>query len=60
MNELNDLLKIDDSKMTSDEKVELALKIQKVNDRLNHIQADKAESKAIKILVGLGFHQNEL
>lgn len=27
MNELNDLLKIDDSKMTSDEKVELALKI---------------------------------
>lgn len=57
---MNDLQNVDDSKFPEEEKVQLALKIQSVNDRLKHIQAEKAESKAIKILCGLGFHQDEL
>jgi len=46
--------------MDSEEKIQNAMKIQEVQTRLTHIGAEKAESKAIKILTGLGFSQNDL
>lgn len=42
--------------MSEDEKKENGNKLQNVFERLKTIDADKAETKAIKILSGLGFH----
>jgi hypothetical protein len=50
-----DIQNIDDSKLSADEKKAYSDRLAKIFDRLSHIQAEKAESKAIKILVGLGF-----
>lgn len=45
---------------TKEEKEENTRRLAKIFERLAHIQADKAESKAIKILTGLGFSQSDL
>jgi ATP-binding cassette subfamily F protein 3 len=50
----------DDSKLTKDEIREVGQQLQHINTRLLAIQAEKAESKAIKILIGLGFMQKDL
>eukprot|EP00347_Sterkiella_histriomuscorum_P009134 403342390 len=57
LNELNELMQKEN--LTPVEQVETNVKIQAVNERLVHIQAEKCESKAMKILSGLGFAQNE-
>ena len=45
---------------TKEEKDENTKRLAKIFERLAHIEADKAESKAIKILTGLGFSQSDL
>ena len=45
---------------TEDEKKAKNKRLVEINERLGHIQADKVESKAIKILTGLGFSQSDL
>lgn len=45
---------------TKEEKDENTKRLAKIFERLTHIEADKAESKAIKILTGLGFSQSDL
>ncbi len=45
---------------TKEEKDENTRRLAKIFERLAHIEADKAESKAIKILTGLGFSQSDL
>lgn len=46
--------------MEPEEKEEVAKRLVAVNQRLEHIDAHNAESKAIKILTGLGFKKEEL
>lgn len=46
--------------MEDEEKAEINERVIEINERLEFIDADKAESKAILILSGLGFTQEEL
>lgn len=46
--------------MEPEEKLEISQRLTKVTERLDFIDAHNAESKAIHILTGLGFKQNEL
>lgn len=45
----------DESKLSAYEKEERTARLVAIGERLTHIQAEKAESKAIQILIGLGF-----
>jgi ATPase subunit of ABC transporter with duplicated ATPase domains len=45
---------------SKDEKDANTRRLAKIFERLTQIDADKAESKAIKILTGLGFSQSDL
>ena len=49
-----------ESDMSEAEKIENATKMSEISERLEFICAGEAESKAIKILTGIGFHTSEL
>ena len=55
LKELDEKTKIDLADMEDEEKQEINDRIIEINERLEFIDADKAESKAIMILSGLGF-----
>ena len=60
LGELDELAKMDDSEMTENQIAEKAYRMQTINERLEMIYASEAESKAIKILTGIGFSQGDL
>ncbi|CDW90593.1 abc transporter f family member 3-like [Stylonychia lemnae] len=60
LKELNELLAQDDSTLSVDDRAILNVQMEKINERLKVIQSEKCESKAIKILSGLGFSQTDL
>lgn len=60
LKELEEKSKMDTQDMEDEEKAEVNDRIIEINERLEFIDADKAESKAIMILSGLGFTQDEL
>ena len=51
---------LDESSLSTYDKEENTAKLIAIQERLVHIQAEKAETKAIQILIGLGFQQKEL
>lgn len=55
MERIEEISAIDDSKMDADEKAEMGAEMSKCSQRLNDIGAEETESKAIKILTGIGF-----
>ena len=55
MKEAEELPKIDTSKMSEDEKMEIEEKLKDVNEMLDLIDANEAPVKATLILIGLGF-----
>ena len=57
---MTELQKVDDAKHTTEEKDDAIKRLSAINLRLQAIQSDKSEPKAIQILIGLGFRQDEL
>ena len=60
LEEMENLTSVDDSEMTDVQKEEKNMRLGEINERLDVIEAHEAESKAIKILTGIGFAQHDL
>ena len=55
LKEMEDLTNIPDSEMTEHQSSERSVRLAAISERLDMIDAHEAESKAIKILTGIGF-----
>lgn len=60
MEQLEEFSSLDESDMTEAQIGERAIKMGEINERLIAIYANESESKAIKILTGIGFSQGDL
>jgi len=60
MAEQEELIGTDTKGMEDEDKAEIMTRIAEITERLNHIDAHEAESKAKLILTGLGFKNSEL
>lgn len=60
LEELDNLTSLEQDEMTEAQKSESAARMAEINTQLELIDAHEAESKAIKILTGIGFSQTDL
>ena len=60
LEKLEEYSTMDESEMTEAQVSEKAYKMSEISERLDQISASSAESKAIKILTGIGFQQGDL
>ena len=60
LEELERITSIDVGEMTEAQKKEQSARLANINNRLDHIGAAQQETKAIKILTGIGFSQSDL
>ena len=60
LEELEGLTSLEDGEMNEAEAGDKNIRIAEINERLDLINANEAEAKAIKILTGIGFQQSDL